>query len=1465
MKTIPPPVCLRTCPRKLLLVSSSLFLFLLGASTCVHGQVCNDLSLVSINQNCEIEITPDMVLEGTPGDSTYIVHLTTLSGAPIGTVLTAAHLGDTVRATVTDTTTGNSCWGLIVASDHLAPVLVCADIVLPCALPSISPDFLGSSLGISTANPTVTENCGNYTLSYLDSWFDLGCADIQDRSAYIQRVWTAIDASGNQSVCTQLLHLQRIHAADVLFPADTTVGCANPITDPVFTGQPYFQAFGSVFSLYSKTTACELNIGYQDQNFPLCGGVYAILRTWTVLDDCLPSGPGNPRFHIQTITVQDKAGPVFQCPKDTVVSTDPFQCNRTLNLPDVVLYDVCSGIAGIEAKWTVGGGQTYSTSGYLSDFPTNNPWHPDTLGVLDFAPNLPAGEVIPFTYTATDQCGNTTTCSFRVTVSDGIPPFPVCDEYTQVALGMTGESLVFAGTFDDGSIDNCASVRFKARRVEPSACQSNDFFFDQVKFCCADVGKTITVILRVYDEQPDTGAVSLIANEANAGDCEIQVLVEDKLKPLCLPPAHAVITCQVFDPTLQSHGTPLYADNCCLDTTYELTPNYTLFDTICNRGTITRTFRAYDCQGLSSQCTQRLIVQYQQQYAIKFPDDVIVNDCDSTGVYSPEPQIYGAVCEGIGISYNDVVNSAGLLSCYWIERSWRVINWCQYNPNLPLVEVPNPNPALNPLDIQNIPGPVVAPVGYYPPPTQRRITADDPMPTDFSTFWAAEANGYSYRQIIIVRDKEPPKFRGCPNLNGPVEMCDHTTNDPNFWNAPYWKNPHVPGSTDLCEGLSDLAATANDVCAKGNLNIHYVLHLDLDGDGVQETVINSNNPPPAGMVLFGNAMTPNYSGGVLRQYDQRPVPADEKYRFTILKGGFANITGYLRWVSAKEPNKYVVPQLPHGNHRIQWYANDGCGNDALCEYIIRVRDCRAPELICLNGLSTDMPVDQTTTLYAQDFLWYASDNCSPISEVLIGLRRSGSGLGFPFQPDGKPQQSVRFECADLGPQFVELWAMDHAGNMNTCETYVVVQDNFAVCSNTAGTVAGILQTDANEGLEDATIELTGSHPSLPAISFFAVSDQSGAYQLPAALPLGANLTITPVKDNDPLNGVSTFDLSLINKHILGFGPLDTPFKLIAADINNSRSITIQDVVELRKLILGINTDFPQNTSWRFVDVDYVFPNPANPFQEIFPETRQIADLQTSRLQENFTAIKIGDVSGNALASSLLKTDIRTAGTAFFDVERTDGHSDTNVRAGQEFDVSVRATDTLLGFQFTLAHPGLEVVYIVPGAGMSNDNFAVFPSEAAVTLSWDGRDKPFFVMRFRARKTGRFEQMLQVSSRITKAEAYRNNGGIQRQEIALRLGGSAASVVRGQVFELYPNEPNPWSNHTRIRFYLPDAAEVVFTVFDQTGQAMFSQTGGFEAGFQSIELDAAALPGAAGALYYRLETPTESAVGKMVRW
>jgi len=70
--------------------------------------------------------------------------------------------------------------------------------------------------------------------------------------------------------------------------------------------------------------------------------------------------------------------------------------------------------------------------------------------------------------------------------------------------------------------------------------------------------------------------------------------------------------------------------------------------------------------------------------------------------------------------------------------------------------------------------------------------------------------------------------------------------------------------------------------------------------------------------------------------------------------------------------------------------------------------------------------------------------------------------------------------------------------------------------------------------------------------------------------------------SNPLNGVTTYDLVLISKHLLGTEPFTDPYTMIAADVNRGGSITTFDIVETRKVILGIYDNFPGNISWRYI-------------------------------------------------------------------------------------------------------------------------------------------------------------------------------------------------------------------------------------------------------------------------------------------
>ncbi|RMF29787.1 MAG: hypothetical protein D6765_04005, partial [Bacteroidetes bacterium] len=301
--------------------------------------------------------------------------------------------------------------------------------------------------------------------------------------------------------------------------------------------------------------------------------------------------------------------------------------------------------------------------------------------------------------------------------------------------------------------------------------------------------------------------------------------------------------------------------------------------------------------------------------------------------------------------------------------------------------------------------------------------------------------------------------------------------------------------------------------------------------------------------------------------------------------------------------------LPIGTHRLHYLVTDGCGNSAELDLPFEVRDCKKPTPICKNGLVVELMQNGSVEVWAADLDDKSFDNCP-------------QPLRFSFSAD-PTDRSRTFTCEDLAtPQPVELWVTDAAGNQDFCQTFVEIQDNLGACNLIGPQIAGTLSTLEDEPLEGAEVHLSGGMDQVQ------LSDAQGTFSFPDLMPLH-DYTLSPRKTDDPRNGVTTYDLVLITRHILNTQPLTDPYRIIAADVNGSGSVTTLDLVEIRKLILAMSDEFPLNASWRFVARAYVFPDPANPFDPPFPETLDFNNLAADVPDADFVAVKLGDVNGSA--------------------------------------------------------------------------------------------------------------------------------------------------------------------------------------------------------------------------------------------
>jgi hypothetical protein len=347
--------------------------------------------------------------------------------------------------------------------------------------------------------------------------------------------------------------------------------------------------------VFDEPDGCTIGWTYDDAVIEVCDGTYKVRRQWVIIDWCT----GGSLEVNQIIKVLDDQGPSISCPANLTISTDPFTCCAQYNLPDVIISDNCSRINNISGMIIGIDPFTFDTigmfpiGGTLTSFPGNNLWNPDTLGAFGVTPCLPEG-THTVVYMAEDDCGNTSTCTFRLTVRDFVPPVAACDEHTTVAIGIddpydcyepadgcdgAGVTWVKATTFDDGSYDNCNNIKMTIRRMPEadgtySDCidglnsinghpPCDDFFpdfpteferaiseGDSIKFYCCEVGTSQTVVLRIY--QLDAFGNFSIGPDGTPifNECMIEVEVQDKIKPACVSPANVTVSCEAFDPSL---------------------------------------------------------------------------------------------------------------------------------------------------------------------------------------------------------------------------------------------------------------------------------------------------------------------------------------------------------------------------------------------------------------------------------------------------------------------------------------------------------------------------------------------------------------------------------------------------------------------------------------------------------------------------------------------------------------------------------------------------------------------------------------------------------------------------------------------------------------------------------------------------------------------------------------------------
>lgn len=568
------------------------------------------------------------------------------------------------------------------------------------------------------------------------------------------------------------------------------------------------------------------------------------------------------------------------------------------------------------------------------------------------------------------------------------------------------------------------------------------------------------------------------------------------------------------------------------------------------------------------------------------------------------------------------------------------------------------------------------------------------------------------------------------------------------------------------------------------------------------------------------------------------TPANElRWSWVVTRGGITFRTG----VSSVASGTY-----PIGVYKIEFTVEDKCGNQAKTGYDFEIRNAKAPTAICKQGLSASLGLmdsdgngigDTIMTILKPDYF----DN------------KSSHVCGYPLKLSFSSNVNdtlASFSCADRGPQTIQMWVTDVNGNTSYCQTFVDIQDTQGLCpSMIVANVSGKTVKEDNTEIEDVIVEMKGSEQNPTN------TDKNGNYAF-APMPTGGSYQVIPSKDGDDINGVSTLDIVMIQRHILGMEKLNSPYKLIAADANNSGSITASDLTELRKLVLGLTMSLPNNTSWRFVDAAYQFVDKNDPWLTPFAE-RYIIDALNSSMDINFVGIKIGDVNGNAKGRNIIGNLVENRSKVNVVID------DRKVEKGDiiEIPVMMESGQTIYGMQSEWQTSGLIIREMREGAmEIGREEYVIRDvqhsgmSIAIPEGKTMGRNEVMFVIEVEAIRNGRLSEMIQLSETVIP-EIYVMD--METKELGLSWRSKTETD-----FRVTGTTPNPWNTNTQISFELPKDGMVSFKVKDYTGRKVISTIDQYGAGQNTIQLSRSDI-GHSGVYVYELRYGDKVISGKMI--
>lgn len=906
-----------------------------------------------ISDNCGVTRLT-WVLTGATTGSSPVSGVNYLGTHPFNTGVTSVTY--TIQDAAGNTTT---CFFTVTIVDNTLPALSCpADITTYTASNSCN-------RSVNTMNPVFSDNCGVTRLT----WTTTGATILASPASGINYVGTqtfnvgtttvtyaAFDAAGNTTSCSFTVSVSDTIAPTINCPAamsafTNAASCSASLVTPNPVVSDNCSIALQTWTISGATTGASPVSGIHNLGtFTFNAGVSII--SYTVTD-----GSGNTSSCSYSVTITDPVTPTISCPGNLTSNTNAGVCTATVNNPNPVIGDNCSVT---RLSYVISGAT--SASSPVSGI--------NYVGSQVF--NLGISTII---YTIADAAGNTSSCSYTVTVTDNQLPTVTCP--ANIAANTTGttcDASVSIPTVTYG--DNCTVNALTWTMTGATVAASPSSGINQVGTQTFNSGVT-TITYTVRDASN------------NVSTCSFTVTITDVTPPVI--PALSIVSgqCAATAPV------PVASDHCSGfvngTTSDPLTYN--------SQGTFVIHWTFTDAAGNAATANQTVIVDN----SLPPTPPVLATLVGECSVTVPVPSATTG-CSGavLGTTSDPLIyNNQGTYTITWTfdDGMGNVVTTTQ----TVIVD-----------DITDPLTPVVAPVSdecsvvLTPPTTTDNcsgiITGTTVNPTSYSTqgtfnvvwnFNDGNGNTSNVIQTVTIADLTAPTFSNCPS------------------------NMTVANDAGDCGALvSWIPPTANDNCAGYtvtsshhpgdffNLGITSVTYTVTDAGGNTQTctfdVEVTDNEAPVINGCPSDISVPNdpsTCGAIVNWL--LPIPSDNCPGVTITS---THDSGDL---------------FATGTTTVTYTATDAAGNTSTCTFDVTVADTEAP---IFAACPSDLTVNNDSGVCGAVVNWTpmtATDNCSGVT--IVGSHNPG-------------------DLFPVGTTTVTYTATDDNGNSETCSFDITVTD-----------------------------------------------------------------------------------------------------------------------------------------------------------------------------------------------------------------------------------------------------------------------------------------------------------------------------------------------------------------------------------------------------------------------------------------